>query len=52
MRDLDDDRAEELGPGRSELQNSAGDGLALHQWRGVDQLVLLQISRNARLDLG
>ena len=46
MRDLDDDRAEELGPGRSELQNSAGDGLALHQWRGVDQLVLLQISGN------
>ena len=49
MRDLDDDRAEELGPGRSELQNSAGDGLALHQWRGVDQLVLLQISRNTSL---
>ena len=46
MRDLDDDRAEELGPGRSELQNSAGDGLALHQRRGMDQFVLLQISRN------
>ena len=51
MRDLDDDRAEELGPGRSELQNSAGDGLALHQRRGMDQFVLLQIPRNTRSDL-
>ena len=46
MRDLDDDGTEELGPGRAELQDPAGDGLALHQWRGGDQFVLLQISRN------
>ena len=49
VRHLDDDGAEELCPGRSELQHSAGNGLALHQGWGVDQLVLLQISRNTSL---
>ena len=41
---LDDDRPEELGPGRAELQDAGGDGLALHEGRRVDQLVLLEVS--------
>ena len=43
VRDLDDDGAEELGAGGAELEHAGGDGLALHQGRRVDQLVLLQI---------
>ena len=46
VRHLDDDGAEELGSGRAQLQDSAGDGLTLHQWRGVDQFVLLEVPGN------
>ena len=46
VRDLDDDGAEELGSGRAQLQHSAGDRLSLHQWRRVDQFVLLEVPAN------
>ena len=40
---LEDDRSKELGSSWTELKDSAGNCLSLHQRRWVDKLVLLQI---------